>query len=103
MAKNKYDGVIEAVHYEPSGEIKWVRAYIRHGSVFTDRLLIDREKLISDLREGKRYYIGTRVKSMGGIFQVSEPVRIQHDNEKTVITSTDNSTIQDNLVDVPVI
>ena len=27
MAKQKFDGVVEAVRYTPSGQIEWVRAY----------------------------------------------------------------------------
>jgi hypothetical protein len=102
MAKIKFDGVVEAVHYEPTGNIKWARAYIRHGSVFTDRVILDREKIISDLRDGKRFYIGTRVKSMGGVFQVTEPLRFLEDDNKTVISTTEEITDHDHLIDVPV-
>ena len=32
MANKKYDGVIEAVHYAPDGQVEWVRAYLRRGA-----------------------------------------------------------------------
>lgn len=53
MAKQKFDGVIDAVHYNPDGQVKWVRAYLRRGATFTDNLLIQRQDLVEEIRSGK--------------------------------------------------
>ena len=52
MAKVKYDGVIEAVHYAADGQVEWVRAYLRRGPAFSDRIMLDRQTLIEDLKAG---------------------------------------------------
>ena len=103
MARQKYDGVIEAVHFEPGGKIKWARAYLRRGSVFTDRVLLDRERLLTDLKAGKTYLVGQRVAGMGGVFEVTKPLRIEQMNAQEVITTAEALSHQDNLVEVPII
>ena len=65
MAKKKFDGVIEAVHYEPDGQLGWVRVYLRRRQVWTDRIILDRQTLIEHLNAGKRYLVGKRVPQMG--------------------------------------
>jgi len=40
MAKPKYDTVVEAVHYQPDGQVAWVRAYQRRGPTFTDWMIL---------------------------------------------------------------
>jgi hypothetical protein len=103
MAKQKYDGVIEAVHYEPDGMIKWARVYLRRGSVFTDRILLDRQRLLSDLKAGKNYLVGQRVVGLGSVFEVTKPLRVEQINAQEVITTAEALPHQDNIVNVPVI
>ena len=59
MAK-KIDGVIEAVRYNPNGQIALVRAYERRGATFSDRVLLDRKTLLERLKSGKNFSIGQR-------------------------------------------
>ena len=65
IKKKQYDGVIVAARYTPQGEIDWVRAFERHGFVFSDRMNMDRETLLKNLREGKRFKTGERIEISG--------------------------------------
>ena len=53
MAGMKYDGVIEAARYAPDGRILMVRAYERRGATFSDRVLLDRNTLVEQLKKDK--------------------------------------------------
>jgi hypothetical protein len=101
MAKSKYDGVIEAVHYLPDGQVAWVRAYLRRGAVFSDRILLDRETLLADINSGKQYLAGKRVPGMGGTFEVSEPLEIAQNNGQEILVVGNHIGEQDNLAGVP--
>ena len=73
----KYEGVIEAVHYAPDGNIDWVRGYERRGFIFTDMLLFSRQTLLSRLQEGERFYVGSRKPHMGNDFVLHEALRLE--------------------------
>jgi hypothetical protein len=103
MAKPKYDGVVEAVHYQPDGQVAWVRAYLRRGPTFSDRILLDREKLIGDLKAGKRYRAGKRIPLMASTFEVSDPLRIVEVDGQEVLATGDVHVGRDRLEGVPVI
>lgn len=76
MANQKYDGVIEAVHYHSDGQIDWVRAYLRRGPTWSDRLILKRQDLIDEIKAGRRIMLGQRVEYMGGTFDVTAPVHL---------------------------
>ena len=60
IKKKPYDGMVVAARFTHKGEIDWVRAFIRHGFVFSDRLSMDRETLLTHRRDGKRFRNHTR-------------------------------------------
>ncbi len=103
MAKPKFDGVVEAVHYGPDGRVRWVRAYVRRGDVFSDRVLIEREALIEQLKAGKNFMVGQRIPQMGGTFEVSKPLRVIQRNGRELLTTTDEEVERDWLDGVPII
>jgi hypothetical protein len=103
MAKAKFDGVIEAVHYKPDGQVDWVRSYLRRGPTFSDRLLIDRQTLIEHLKAGKNYMVGQRVAQFASTFEVSLPVRVVQKDGKDIVVAGDGFSDQDNLPGVPII
>jgi hypothetical protein len=103
MDKTKYDGVIEAVHYNKDGQVEWVRAYERRGPAFSDIVLIDRGNLIEQLKAGKVFFVGQRVPLMGSSFEVSQPVRIIETGGKEVLVSGDMTSEQDCLEGAPII
>ncbi|HSB67616.1 MAG TPA: hypothetical protein VLD65_13655 [Anaerolineales bacterium] len=103
MTKIKYDGVVEAAHYKPDGQLDWVRVYERRGAVFSDRILMSRDTFIRQLRAGKRYMAGERLLNLGGMFKVTQPVRLIHQDGSQVIVVGDLRTTKDELNGVPII
>ncbi len=103
MARQKYDGVVEAVHYTPDGQVAWVRAYLRTGPIFSDRVLLDRQMLIDHLKNGKSFYTGKRIERMGGNFEVDQSVRLVERNGKRIIVAGDSPVEREHLEGVPVI
>ncbi len=75
MAKPKYDTVVEAVHYQPDGQVAWVRAYHRRGPTFSDWMILKRPELVESLKAGKRIVTGKRVAYMAGTFEVGDPLQ----------------------------
>lgn len=103
MARPKYDMVIEAVHYYPSGEIDWVRVYERRGPTFSDRKLIKRDELIKRLKKGQKAVGGQRLPYLASTFNLSEPLRLVNHDSKEFLISGQVSTERDFLSDVPII
>ena len=103
MAKPGYDGVIEAVHYDPAGKVAWVRVYERRGPTFSDRLIVDRETLIKRLQAGRKYVVGRRVPLMAGTFETSHPVHYFPDGRDGVLVCSDRQAERDTLAGVPVV
>lgn len=103
MAKEKFDGVIDAVHYGPDGQVKWVRAYLRKGAIYTDHLLIERQDLVEKIRSGKKIYIGKRIPYLASTFEVSAPVRLVEKNGHPILMVGEKDAQQDYFENVPVI
>lgn len=105
MAKKpKYDGVVDAVHYNPDGSVKWLRAYERRGPTFSDRVLIPREEMMDKLKAGKVYMIGRRVHLLGSTFEVGKQIQVANSGSGEVLVVGDNGhSNQDHLEGVPVI
>ena len=103
MAKPKFDGVIEAVHYNTDGQVDWVRAYLRRGPAFSDRVKLDRQMLVEHLRSGKRFVTGRRIPLMGGFFEIDQPLRLEPHNGRDVLVVGDQQAEQDFLKNVPLI
>jgi hypothetical protein len=105
MAKPKFDGVVEAVHYGPEGRVDWVRTYLRRGPTFSDYILLDRQTLIEHLRAGKKYVAGKRIPQLASTFEVTSPIRlIQKDGEDLLVSGDIQADAEkDHLENVPVI
>jgi hypothetical protein len=103
MAKIQYDGVIEAVHYKPNGEVDWVRAYERRGAIFTDYVLIDRQTLIQRMKKGKRYVAGVRLPYLAGTFEVSSQLKVVSAGGKDVLVTGEVQSTRDRLEGVPLV
>jgi hypothetical protein len=74
MTSRKVDGIIEAVRYLPDGKIDLVRAYERHGVVWSDHILIGRQELSERLRDGKHFVIGERKTYLGSMFNTGDTI-----------------------------
>lgn len=97
MANKKYDGVIEAVHYTTDGQVDWVRAYLRRGITWSDRIIMRRQGLIDEIKAGKRMMLGKRVEFMGGTFEVTLPVQVVGSDGKEVLSTSKDTTDRDRL------
>jgi hypothetical protein len=103
MAKPKIDGVIEAARYNPDGQIKWVRAYLRRGPIYSDRILLDRQLLINELKSGKQFMAGERVEQMASTFRLGKPIRLEQRNGQEIVVAGETQANQDQLEGVPII
>jgi hypothetical protein len=101
MAHQKYDGIIEAVRYQPNGQIDLVRVYKKRGFVFSDNLLMDRPALIDELSRGKKYVTGQRQIYVANIFVTGKSIHLSG-KSKSMITTKEQAGSQDFLANVPV-
>jgi hypothetical protein len=74
MTQLKLDGVIEAVRYTTGGQIDVVRVFERHGTVWSDHILLNRKELSQRLNLGKHFVVGERKLYLGGVFQTGTAV-----------------------------
>lgn len=103
MAKLKVDGVIQAVRYDSSGQIAWVRAFLRRGPTWSDVVLVDRQTLVNELKAGKQYYTGKRVPLLAGTFETQSPVRILEKDGREIVVTGDTQADRDCLAGVPLV
>jgi hypothetical protein len=101
MAKPKYDGVIEAVHYQPDGQVDWVRAFERRGPTWSDYVILKRGTLVQKMKAGKKFVAGRRIPQLAGTFEVSAPVKLVIDGDKELLVTGEQSAKQDRLEGVP--
>jgi len=100
MAK-KIDGVIEAVRYNPDGQIALVRGYELRGVTYSDRVLLDRETLLERLKAGKKFTIGQRKEFWGSTFELGKTVKIVNKDGVDYLTTDDDVSKRDQLEDTP--
>ena len=100
MAK-KFDGVIEAVRYDPEGQIALVRAYVLRGVTYSDRVLLDRETLLERLKEGKKFTTGQRKEYWGSTFDFGKTVKALGKDGKDFLTTREDASQRDELEETP--
>lgn len=103
IRKKPYDGVVVAARYSLQGEIEWVRAFERHGFVFSDLVMMDRKTLVENLRDGKRYKTGERMTYWGNDFKINEDICLIESDGGSVIIAGGTSSNQDFLGSLPII
>ncbi|KAA3645504.1 MAG: hypothetical protein DWQ07_13635 [Chloroflexi bacterium] len=103
FSRPKYDGVVEAVHYEDDGQVAWVRAYERRGPTWSDHVLLDRQTLINRLKKGRRFYAGDRNEFQASEFEVSSRIKlVKTKNGEAIVLGKDKAE-KDDLGSLPVI
>jgi hypothetical protein len=102
MAKIKIDGVIEAVHYSPDGQIAWVRAYERRGPTFSDCVLLDRPSLIDRLKARQLLVLGQRKPLWASTFETGSQVQLIRTAGREFIVAGETASDHDFLVGAPV-
>jgi len=103
VAKPKYDGVIEAIHFSPDGKVDWARTYLRRGPTFSDYILLDRQSLLEHIHAGKKFYIGKRIPQMGGVFEITDQVLVHKINGQEYLMTQVGDTERDRLENAPII
>jgi hypothetical protein len=103
MAKQKLDGVVEAVRYTRDGRIQWVRAFLRRGPTWSDHVLLDRQALIDQLNAGKHFAVGRRLPQLAGTFETTSTIKAVQINGSTILVTDDVQSDQDCLKDVPLV
>ncbi len=101
MAKQRYDGIVEAVHYRPDGQVDWVRVFERRGPTFSDFILLQRQELVERLKAGKKFMVGRRIPQMASTFEVSEPVKLASKDGKDILVVGDGQADREHLKGVP--
>jgi hypothetical protein len=96
----QFDGVIEAVRYK-GGKIDVVRAYERRGPTFSDRVLLNRKRLIERIKQGRRFVTGERKEFMASTFEIGKSVNLIGGDDAQIISTRDHSE-RDELEGVPV-
>ena len=86
----KFDGVIEAVRYK-GGKIDVVRAYERRGATFSDRVLLNRKRLIECIGQGRRFVTGERKEFMASTFEIGKSVNLIGGDDAQIISTRDQS------------
>ena len=101
MAK-KFDGVIEAVRYNPDGQIALVRAYVLRVVTYSDRVLLDRKTLLERINEGKKFTTGQRKEFLASTFEFGKPVKALGSNGKDILTTLEDAPQHDELEETPI-
>ncbi len=96
----QFEGVIEAVRYK-GGKIDVVRAYERRGATFSDHVLLNRQRLIERIRQGRRFVTGERKEFMASTFEIGKSVNLIGGDDVQIISTRDQSE-RDELEGVPV-
>ncbi len=103
MAKQKFDGVVEAVRYAPDGSVAWVRAYERRGPTFSDVVLIPRQELVLRLQAGKIFLVGQRKEFNSSDFILSKPLHLIERAGVSILAVNESPANQDHLDGVPLV
>lgn len=99
----KIDLVLEAVHFQSSDRLEYVRLYERRDSSYSDRILYSRDQLLSALLKKKKVAIGQRQKGLASTFSVTARVVLTGTIDQPIITVEEHETLVDLLPGLPFI
>jgi hypothetical protein len=102
MAQNKFDYLVEAVHYSPAGELEQIRLYERRGPSFSDRIIINRDQLIHHLMAGKKVVVGNRIPFLASTFNQVGEIELSGSKEAPVLVMGGVIASKDSLTGIPV-
>lgn len=103
MARPKYDGIVQAVHYDPNGQVAWVRVFLRRGPTWSDVILLDRQSLINQINAGKKFIAGDRIPLLASTFVVTKPLNTISKNGEKILITGDLKSEKDCLDGVPLV
>ncbi len=100
-SNRRIDVVIVAAHYGPDRRLAWVQAYERRGSVWGDKVLLDRRALLEHLQRKKRVFTGA-ARALPGDFALGHVVELRRNGAGASLTAGGKSAATDDL-GVPVL
>ncbi len=74
MAKNEYNAVLEAIRLDENNQLSLARMYEKHGAVWSDHFLVNRNELVKRMKGGQSFVLGSRIYKMGSSFETGQPV-----------------------------
>ncbi len=98
MTPKKIDAIVEAVRYDASGQIEFVRVYKRIASTFADHSLLTRAELVERLKKSERFVSGKRQELQGATFDTGPELRLVANSSVQTAEVTGDG---DNLKGVP--
>ncbi len=94
--------MVEAAHFNPEGELLWVRAYERRGPTWSDVVLLDREHLLKRLEKGKRFFVGQRQKFKASEFKLGKAINLgKGKSGPVIIVGHEKNSEKDVLESIP--
>jgi hypothetical protein len=101
MAKNKFDGIVEAVRLDENGKLISARMYEKKGFVFSDHFIVDRDHLLKRLKEGQQILTGKRLYKLGSEFETGEAINLVSQGGDDYIALGGQNTSKDSLEGIP--
>jgi hypothetical protein len=101
--RKRADGVINAAHFGPDGELLWLRAFERRGPTWSDLVLLDRQSLIQRLEAGKRFFAGNRRDYNASEFDLGERIQLRGKKGNRVLVIGKGFSDRDHLGALPIV
>jgi len=101
MAKNKFDGILEAVRLDQDDQLVLAKIYEKRGVIWSDHFLVKRDELVERLKNGQVFLVGTRQKKLGSSFDTTDTIRLSKNNGQEFIRLDQDNNASDSLIGIP--
>lgn len=101
MAKEEFDGVLEAVRVDEFNQLVLARIYEKHGAVWNDHFLVSRDELIQRMKAGQKFAFGSRVVKLGSTFDTHGPLHLANFEDHAFIRLDSERVSADLLNGIP--
>jgi hypothetical protein len=101
MAKNKFDGILEAVRLDQDDQLVLAKIYEKRGVIWSDHFLVKRDELIKRLKNGQVFLIGTRQYKLGSSFVTTDAIQLTKNNGQEFIRLDQDNKDSDLLQGIP--
>ena len=101
MAKNKFDGILEAVRLDQDDQLVLAKIYEKRGVIWSDHFLVKRDELVERLKNGQVFLIGTRQYKLGSSFVTTDTIQLTKNNGQEFIRLDQDNKDSDLLKGIP--
>ncbi len=101
MAKNKFDGILEAVRLDQDDQLVLAKIYEKRGVVWSDHFLVKRDDFVARLKNGQVFLVGTRQYKLGSSFDTTDTIRLAKNDGKEFIRLDQDNKASDLLKGIP--